>query len=310
MVQRWRVRRRAVLILIARSQEGEPVLRLAAPRLRLAGAGEVRLEIEVRPGLVFTEGECMYSVNGWFTLVLPESDWERESAILGELRGSCGAFEGTNIDVRWQQLNYRTFLTIAGNANHLRTHAADVHELLRLVGERMPESFGLLYESDDERQEPPGPDAHRVTVMIRGQLEDRMDPFFSPNVPLLEGPDWVATEEDDAEAWSEYYDAICLPVEFRGVDLARCKVVGVEWRGESVELRVELGGVVHAGAGRSQYGVVRWSRVSDLYCAGRLEGALTSVAGSHGVYRVQAGAGVLTVKAVGMRVDFGGTAGR
>lgn len=129
----------------------------------------------------------MYTVNGWFQLV---ADDEAEDNLVAGLQDYCRTFEGTNIQVRWPSPNYADFLTIAGNANHLRTHSADVHGLLQLVGERLPGSWGLLYEQDDEREESPGPGVYRVTTMIRGLLEERMDPYFSPIVPVIEGLEW------------------------------------------------------------------------------------------------------------------------
>lgn len=248
----------------------------------------------------------MYWVTGWFELVSsrdPDAAGDEESAIIEELRQRCGAFEGTNIEVRWPQLNYAYFLTVTGNANHLRTHNADVHELLRLVRERLPASWGLLYERDDERREAPGPDSYRVTVMTPGEgLRERVDPFFSPYVPLLEGPEWTPAAEDLAE----YYDAVCLPVEFREIDLGRSEVLGIEWRGSTVELTVDF----VLAAGHPEYGVeprrgvVRWGGVSEVHWSGRVGGVLESVAEADGLYRVQAAAGVLTVKADTMRVDF------
>lgn len=55
--------------------------------------------------------------------------------------------------------------------------------------------MGLIYERDDETTEPPGQNAYRVTVVARGRLSVRDDPFLSPNVPVIE--DEFTFEDDD-----------------------------------------------------------------------------------------------------------------
>lgn len=177
--------------------------------------------------------------------------------------------------------------------------------MLRLVSERMPESFGLLYEHDDEHAEPPGRDVHRVTVLTRGRLEERVDPFFSPYVPLLEGPGWELEADAAGADIAEYQDAIGLPAEFRAVELERSVVVGLECRQSVVELTVDF-----SFTESPRRGVVRWTGVTDLYWSGRVEGVLRSVAQAGELYRVECESGVLTLKAAGMEVGFGGTAGR
>ncbi|WP_433005804.1 Imm7 family immunity protein [Kribbella sp. CA-294648] len=245
----------------------------------------------------------VYTVNGWFELA---SDDDREEEAVAGLQDYCRTFDGTNIQVTWPAPNYARFLTIAGNANHLRTHSADVHGLLQLVGERLPGSWGLLYEQDDERTEPPGPDAYRVTRMIRGRLQEQMDPFFSPIVPVVESLEWTPEAGDSLEAWVEYYEAVGRPAGLDGVDLARSTAVGVEWRGTTAVVTVDW--LLEPGhpqyGGGPQRGVLRWGGVTELHVVGDVNGVLVELATAGRLSKVRAGAGVLTVTADRLEVEF------
>jgi hypothetical protein len=57
---------------------------------------------------------------------------------------------------------------------------------LALIAEKLPGSYGLLYEQDDEMPVPPGPNAFRGRVLARGRIELRLDPFLSPSIPTTE----------------------------------------------------------------------------------------------------------------------------
>ncbi|MDX6284153.1 MAG: hypothetical protein QOH03_5224 [Kribbellaceae bacterium] len=246
----------------------------------------------------------VYTVNGWFQLAAED---EREDEHIAGLQDYCRTFDGTNIQVRWPAPNYANFLTIAGNANHLRTHSADVHGLLELVGERLPGSWGLLYEQDDEREQLPGPDVYRVTTMVRGRLEERMDPFFSPIVPVVEGLEGAPDAGDTLDSWVEYYDALGRPGGLDEVDLEHSAVVGVEWRGDVVEMAVDWAlRVAHPryGEGNARRGVLRWVGVTGLHSVGEVRGVLGELAGAGGVYKLRAGAGMLTVRADRVELGF------
>ncbi|HXT38297.1 MAG TPA: Imm7 family immunity protein [Chloroflexota bacterium] len=57
---------------------------------------------------------------------------------------------------------------------------------LYFLYERLPGSWGLLYERDDETTAPPGPNAFRVRLLARGQIKEGTDPFLSPCRPTIE----------------------------------------------------------------------------------------------------------------------------
>lgn len=73
-----------------------------------------------------------------------------------------------------------------GFANRRREEAIWIDDLLDLVGQRPPGSWGLLYERDDEMSVPPGPNTFRVTVFAHGRTAKRLDPFLSPCIPIKE----------------------------------------------------------------------------------------------------------------------------
>ncbi|HJL16286.1 MAG TPA: Imm7 family immunity protein [Sandaracinaceae bacterium LLY-WYZ-13_1] len=61
-------------------------------------------------------------------------------------------------------------------------------ELLRLIGEEAPGSYGILYARDYEDPDPEAANAFRVYALRRGVLEEETDPFLSPFVPRCEDP--------------------------------------------------------------------------------------------------------------------------
>jgi Immunity protein 7 len=68
----------------------------------------------------------------------------------------------SNIEVWWPVCNGEHFLTVTGYTNHPGVLGGELHILLQMVGERLPETWGLLYELDDERDVAPGRNACRV----------------------------------------------------------------------------------------------------------------------------------------------------
>lgn len=135
---------------------------------------------------------AVYAVHGWFVLrhdTHGDTDFVAEDANAGRIREQAEALRiglGSLVDVRMS--NGMWLLSLAGYQNRPRGSDRDVEELLRLVGELLPGSYGILYESDDERVEAPGTNAFRVRVMARGELTEREDPFLSPIEPTIDDP--------------------------------------------------------------------------------------------------------------------------
>lgn len=85
-----------------------------------------------------------------------------------------------------RSLNGGHFFTATGLVNRRRAEGARLDALLSLIADRLPGSWGVVYERDDEMPDPPGPNAFRVRVLARGSITERADPFLSPCNPVIE----------------------------------------------------------------------------------------------------------------------------
>ncbi|MFD1151579.1 Imm7 family immunity protein [Saccharothrix hoggarensis] len=127
----------------------------------------------------------MHQFHGWFQLA--EATEETD---LGGLRDAVDRLRARIADApagvraAVEFVNVAHFLTLTGNPNRRRD--TWVEDTLEFVRTTLPGSWGLLYERDDETTLPPGPNAFRVTVLARGELSVRADPFLSPCVPVIE----------------------------------------------------------------------------------------------------------------------------
>jgi hypothetical protein len=134
----------------------------------------------------------VYAAHGWFVLrqdAYGETDLAAEDANVGRIREQAEALKigaGALVDLR--RSNGMWLLSLSGYQNRPRGSSRDIEKLLGLVAELLPGSYGILYESDDERVDPPGGNAFRVRVMARGRLTEREDPFLSPLVPTIDDP--------------------------------------------------------------------------------------------------------------------------
>jgi len=130
----------------------------------------------------------MYEFHAWFGLAesTGEDDAERLKPLVEELQLLLTKFERPTASAELIPLNGTYYLTLTGDANRRRDEAAALEEILAFVTERLPGSWGLGYERDDEMQSPPGPNAFRVRVLARGRVEERSDPFLSPCQPTIE----------------------------------------------------------------------------------------------------------------------------
>ena len=83
-------------------------------------------------------------------------------------------------------LNGSYFFTATGLVNRRRAEGERLDLLLSVIAEKLPGSWGLVYERDDEMPEPHGPNAFRVRVLARGLITERVDHFLSPCMPVIE----------------------------------------------------------------------------------------------------------------------------
>jgi Immunity protein 7 len=85
-----------------------------------------------------------------------------------------------------KNLSGRHFLTATGFVSRRREEGDKLELLLSWITRRLPGSWGLVYERDDEMTSPPGPNAFRVRVVARGIVQERLDTYLSPCMPVIE----------------------------------------------------------------------------------------------------------------------------
>jgi immunity protein 7 of polymorphic toxin system len=130
----------------------------------------------------------VYEVHGWFGL----SESTHEADVGGlleaveEIKTRLAGLDWPNGSAALTPLNGQYFLILTRFANRPRNDRLRIYEILSLVAKRLPGSWGLLYERDDETQDPPGPNAFRVRVLRRGTVVEETDPFLSPCRPIIE----------------------------------------------------------------------------------------------------------------------------
>ncbi|MZD06603.1 hypothetical protein GTW43_16080 [Streptomyces sp. SID5785] len=130
----------------------------------------------------------MYEFHGWFGIA--ESPEEADAGTLeqglGELRARVEAIDWSTGEAALRAHGGESFLRVDGLVNRRRDEAEELDALIAFVAARFPGSWGLLYERADDLPAPPGPGAFRVRVMARGEVTTRLDPFLSPNRPVIE----------------------------------------------------------------------------------------------------------------------------
>ena len=85
-----------------------------------------------------------------------------------------------------RNLNGQYFATADGMVNRRREEGERLDLFLTIIARKLPGSWGLIYERDDEMPDPPGSNGIRVRVLARGRIAERPDPFLSPCNPVIE----------------------------------------------------------------------------------------------------------------------------
>ena len=130
----------------------------------------------------------MYEFHGWLGLAesTEEADCGNLEAAISELRDRVQALGWQTANAEVLLLNGQFFLRLTGLVNRRRDEARNVAELLTFVSNRLPGSWGMVYERSDDMPTPPGPGAFRVLVLSRGVVREHLDPFLSPVNPNIE----------------------------------------------------------------------------------------------------------------------------
>lgn len=133
----------------------------------------------------------MHEFHGW--IALSDSAYEMDmrvvESVVDHLREIVDDSQFDSSRFVIENLNGRYFLIATGHVQRRRQQADVLEVLLSLIARRLPGSYGVVYERDDEWEEPPGGNAFKVRVLARGHLEERGDPFLSPCVPAIEDPE-------------------------------------------------------------------------------------------------------------------------
>ena len=130
----------------------------------------------------------MHEFHAW--IGLSESTAESDE---GQLEEKVAELQDLVADSGWhdavfevKNLNGKYFLSANGFVNRRREEGDRLDLFLAIVARRLPGSYGLIYDRDDEMPDPPGPNAFRVRVLARGKITEHQDPFLSPCNPVIE----------------------------------------------------------------------------------------------------------------------------
>lgn len=130
----------------------------------------------------------VYEFHAWIGLSNSpfEQDQEAVERAVRELETLVAESGWPAARYRIELLNGQYFLLMDGYPPRRRAEVDRMEELIRVVLQRLPGSWGLVYERADEMQSPAGPNAFQVRVIARGQMSVHNDPFLSPINPVIE----------------------------------------------------------------------------------------------------------------------------
>jgi Immunity protein 7 len=130
----------------------------------------------------------MHEFHAWIGL-----DESAEEGDLGQLEEKVAELHELVADSNWhdavfevRNLNGQHFFSATGFVNRRLEEGDRLDLFLAIIARRLPGSYGLVYDRDDEMPDPPGPNAFRVRVLARGKISERQDPFLSPCNPVIE----------------------------------------------------------------------------------------------------------------------------
>ena len=130
----------------------------------------------------------MYEFHAWIGLSESpeESDLGGLQNVIDELRELVADSSWHDAAFVLRNLNGQYFLMADGLVNRHREEGERLDLFLAIITRKLPGSWGLVYERDDQMPDPPGPNAFRVRVLARGQIVERQDLFLSPCNPVIE----------------------------------------------------------------------------------------------------------------------------
>ena len=131
----------------------------------------------------------MYTFHGWAEINVADiedlppgmSEKQLDAAVLSVRKAIASYADGVSIFELRPSSNNLWVVSVHGLRNRAHSHAID---LFRWLADNLPESYGLLYVRDDEDAK--RPNAFTVYRLARGKLDELVDGFLSPCVPIIE----------------------------------------------------------------------------------------------------------------------------
>lgn len=129
----------------------------------------------------------MYELVGWIFLseTADASDVGGLSSATADLEALLLRLVPPTATARIDRLNGECVLSIFLVANRRRTESEAVEKVLAFVAQRLPGSWGLIYDRTDDAAQY-SPNAFRVRRLARGRFDEFADPFLSPLRPTVE----------------------------------------------------------------------------------------------------------------------------
>ncbi|MBO0805595.1 MAG: hypothetical protein J2P25_21275 [Nocardiopsaceae bacterium] len=130
----------------------------------------------------------MHEFHAWIRLSesTEESDLGNLRVVVNDLRALAEESKWHDASFEIKSLNGQHFFTADGFVNRRRVEGERLDLFLDTISRRLPGSWGLVYERDDEMPDPPGPNGFRVRTLARGKILEHADPFLSPCNPVIE----------------------------------------------------------------------------------------------------------------------------
>jgi hypothetical protein len=130
----------------------------------------------------------MHEFHAWAGLSesTEESDLGNLQEIVQELQELVAESDWHDAVFEIRNLNGQFFFRADGMVNRRREEGERLDLFLSIIARRLPGSWGLIYDRDDEMPAPFGSNSFRVRVLARGLISEQRDPFLSPNNPVIE----------------------------------------------------------------------------------------------------------------------------
>lgn len=130
----------------------------------------------------------MHEFHAWIGLSesTEESDCGNLEQVVKDLQELAADSDWHDAAFELRNLNGQYFFTADGFVNRRREEGDRLDLFIDIIARRLPGSWGLIYERDDEMPDPPGSNAFRVRVVARGSVTEHSDPFLSPCNPIIE----------------------------------------------------------------------------------------------------------------------------